>query len=216
MNNAKIEAVIWSVFLIAGYFWMSFYSKSQWYFITATGLVTAYYVYVFLLYPIVVKSNEIRAVTYSASPTGHKISKIFIGLATIGLIWSILSRSLVWNNRNEFALIALFVSIVACCFLLLTFLWKNWRWSRAIVIRALLLLVVQFTLLGITDTDMVKWQYRDYPLFIQTFECWQLDPNNIELQHALKTEHMRIVLNESEFKYWETQHKLEIKGKNSW
>lgn len=50
---------------------------------------------------------------------------------------------------------------------------------------------------------ILRFQFRDYPAYVEAREAWESDPGNLELKSKMDLEYRRMVLSKEEFEHYE-------------
>jgi hypothetical protein len=168
-------------------------------------------------------------ITFAFSPARrelHQVSKgnqlvqsiwrICAAIATMGFLCSITLFSLCIVDYNKSAVLVLIWCLLAMIAMAIAHFMYDQHIYRSVMSRFFCVLVGTFLLLQFSLLDLVRWQYRNYPTFIQTFEFYQLDPGNQILKDHVVLEQMRIFLSPDQFEKYEKEHLRPIRRSNQW
>ena len=151
---------------------------------------------------------------------GHRliqsIWRISAAIATMGFLCSITLFSLCIVDHNKSSVLVLVWCLLVMMTMAIAYFLYDQHIHRSLISRFFCILFGTFFLLQFSLLDLVRWQYRNYPTFIQTFEFYQLDPGNQILKDHVVLEQMRIFLSPDQFEKYEKEHLRPIRRSNQW
>jgi uncharacterized membrane protein YidH (DUF202 family) len=211
-NKNKIEAGFWLMYCSTLFLYFSFFVWAEfllWVITIAMGIL------IFVqdgIRPLI----HYRARNVGAKEFANTAWTNALAVARIGFVYGLTFKCMRRSGHSE-----LMVVVFLCISLLLVVAIIRWlglerqdarrQFKPILILWALVVITMQ-----ISELSLVLWQYRKYPAFIQTFECYQLDPQNPVLRDQVKLEHMRIVLNAAEFEQYERLQRRTIQYPNQW
>jgi len=164
-------------------------------------------------------SSRARRELHQASNGNKRLQmtwRICTVTATIGFLFTITLYSLCMLDYNKsLVLVFIWTLLVIMAMAIAHFIYDQ-KTHRSIITRSIAVLAGSILLLQFSLLDLVRWQYRNYPTFIQTFEFYQLDPGNQILKDHVVLEQMRIFLSPDQFEKYEKEHLRPIRRSNQW
>jgi hypothetical protein len=158
---------------------------------------------------------QVHRETVGSSRT-HLIWRSCVGIGSMGFLFSITLYSLCILNYNKILVLVFVWSLLVMMAMAIAHFIYDQKVYRAYINRMLCIFVGSVLILQFTLLDLVRWQYRNYPNFIHTFEFYQLDPGNQILKDHVVLEQMRIFLPSDQFEKYEKEHLRPMRRSNQW
>lgn len=133
-----------------------------------------------------------KAESYQSIKPANIIIAIVAGIA-FSTIWIGIMFKLLRFQGSEFMLnTGLIPLAILLVFALIRYMQTKATLYKNILLRAIIFGAIGFILLMVSDLNIIRYQYRDYPDYIKAFEQYTANPSDPTLKQNLNTEYNKV------------------------
>jgi hypothetical protein len=166
-------------------------------------LAALYYPLGFLFFNQIRLRHIFKKAAYKNVTALRIILAIVTGLGLSTIVMGSLFKLLNYTGADAMLFSGLIVTAVVLVISLILLLKNNDTTSKFILWRVGIIGVVGIFLILTSELSIVKFEYRNYPNYIEAYKNHMADPGNQELYQKVELERNRIRLTDEEFKRYE-------------
>ncbi|HTJ50267.1 MAG TPA: hypothetical protein VL443_12475 [Cyclobacteriaceae bacterium] len=178
-------------------------------FMALTLLLACFY---FALSVLLFNKIKFRDIIENKFPQDTPVFRIALSVVT-GLAISIICTGIIFKllslvGGEQMLTIGAGLSIIITLISIFNYIQSKESYYSSILIRTIIFAVLGVFLRLTTNLDIIKYQYRNHPDYIQAYINLEKDPMNEGLRKKLQLERYRIFLSEEELKIYKKKNGL--------
>lgn len=166
------------------------------------SVLSGFYFYLGFAYFNDLKMSQIfKSSSYKMISNKRLIGGICSGLALSILLIGFMFKLMQWPGQTMNLILGLLCTFVILAIIVITTKGKIDLYYKRILIRLALTGLLGLFFIVISDSVIIKIQYRNYPRYIEAFKKLQEQPSSVELQENIDKERSRIFMTDQEFEF---------------
>jgi hypothetical protein len=164
-------------------------------------LATVYYLLGFALFNNIRFRGIFKKESYKGISAMHIIGAICTGFVLSVICVGILFKVQHYPGYVTYLIVGLIAVGIILIMSLLRFFKNRSPYYKQIFLRIAIWGILGLSLLVISESAMVRIQFRNHPDYIKAFEAYKANPQDEELKNKMDVEYLRATMSEEQFNY---------------
>jgi hypothetical protein len=165
-------------------------------------LANLYFLFGFALFNQIALKDIFKGASYNGIPALRIIGAIGTGSALSVLCVGILFRLQHWPGASINIITGVIVSLIILIIVLIKYFKAKEQFYFRILKRLIILGGLGFILLNLSDSTIIKFQFRNHPDYIKAYELYIKNPQDETLRNNLDLEYYKATMSEKDYEIY--------------